>query len=282
VLAGACSSSDIASAMPVKKLPGRTRMTAAVTYRFYTSNYERVSEAVANEPQVARETEYYLANIDKVTSIDDFMADSRLVDYAMKAYGLEDMSYAKAFVRKLLEEGVDDSSSLANQLTDQRYHQLASDFNFERYGEITTTFERTRSGVVELYQRQSIEEQAGETNTGARLALYFQRRAGEIDSVYDILGDEALFEVVRVNLGLPDQMSLLDIDKQVEMITDRLDLSDLSDSEFVDDFLNDFVVRWDVKNPEASSVPNIAPITSGVQTISTDLLATIQNLKTGG
>ena len=257
-------------------------MTAAVTYRFYTSNYDRVSEAVSKEPQVARETDYYLKNIEKVKSIDDFMADSRLVNYAMKAYGLEDMSYAKAFIRKVLEGGVDDKESFANKLSDPRYRELAADFNFVRYGDTTTTFERTRSGVVDRYKRQTIEEQAGETNTGARLALYFQRKAGEINSAYDILGDQALLQVVRTALGLPQQMSLLDIDKQAQLITDSLDLTDLQDPNFVDDFLNDFVVRWDVQNPETPPVPTIAPlVSSGIQGISTDLLTSIQSLKSG-
>lgn len=261
---------------------GSNRMTAAVTYRFYTSNYERVSEAVANKPQVARETEYYLTKIEEVKSIDDLVADSRLFNYMMKAYGLEDMSYAKAFVRKVLEGGVDETDSFANQLTDPRYRELASDFNFARYGEITTTFERTRGGVVDRYQRQSIEEQAGNDNTGARLALYFERRVGEIETPYDILGDVALLQVVRTNLGLPAQISLLDIDKQAQLISARLDIEDLSDPDFVADFLNDFVVRWDAENPEQVSAPTITPLrSSGIQSFSVDLLTSLQGLKTG-
>ena len=34
-------------------------------------------------------------------SIDDFMKDTRLYNYAMKAFGLDDMAYAKAFMRKV-------------------------------------------------------------------------------------------------------------------------------------------------------------------------------------
>ena len=208
-------------------------MTAAVTYRLYASNYERLNESVARKPQVARETEYYLSKIEDVKSVDDLMGDFRLYGYVMKAYGLDDMSYAKAFIRKVLEGGVDSSDAFAKQLADPRYAELATDFNFKRYGELATTFERTRSGVAERYQRQSVEEQAGEASTGARLALYFERKAAEIDSPYDILADTALLEVVRTNLGLPAQISFLDIEKQAELITSKLDLKDLSDPDFV-------------------------------------------------
>ncbi|GIL00260.1 MAG: hypothetical protein BroJett030_01590 [Alphaproteobacteria bacterium] len=256
-------------------------MTAAVTYRFYTTNYERVTDAITRDPQVARETEYYRSKIETVKSVDDLLADRRLVNYVMKAYGLAEMSYATAFIRKVLTEGVDSDEALANQLTDRRYRDLAADFNFKRYGETTTTFERTRGGVIERYQRQSIEERAGETSTGARLAMYFERRAGDIKSAYDILADPALAQVVRTYLGLPPQTAMIDIDRQADLINDRLDLAELAEPDFLARFLRDFVVRWDVENPEAAAVPSIVPLAAGVKTISTDLLAAIQNLKAG-
>ena len=40
--------------------------------------------------------EYYRENIGKVETVDEFVDDSRLLNFALKAYGLEDMSYAKA------------------------------------------------------------------------------------------------------------------------------------------------------------------------------------------
>ena len=39
-------------------------------------------------------------------------ANTRVFNYAMNAFGLGDMAYAKAFMRKVLTEGVDDSTEL--------------------------------------------------------------------------------------------------------------------------------------------------------------------------
>ncbi len=256
-------------------------MTAAVTYRLYTQNVDRMLDSVAKKPPVARETEYYLSKIEEVDSLDAFMADSRLVNYAMEAYGLGEMSYAKAFIRKVLEEGIDNSGSLANRLTDRRYFEFAQDFNFARYGDTTTTFERTRSGTVDKYHQQQMEVAAGDANKGARLALYFARRAGDIDSPYDILADTALSQVVRTALGIPKETALMDIEKQADMISERLDIENLSDPEELDTFLERFVTMWDLENPDSVSVPSIVPLVSGVQTVSQDLLAAIQTLKTG-
>ena len=68
---------------------------------------------------VDRETKYYLENISKVKTIDEFVKDDRLFRYAMKAHGLEDMAYAKAFMVKALKEGVADPGQLRQQAAGQ-------------------------------------------------------------------------------------------------------------------------------------------------------------------
>ena len=96
-------------------------LTTAATYRMVANDLARSLDTTSKRPDVARETAYYLKNIGNVKSIDDFLGDDRLFAYAMKAFGLQDMSYAKAFMRKVLTEGIDDRRSFANSLTDVRY-----------------------------------------------------------------------------------------------------------------------------------------------------------------
>ncbi len=48
----------------------------------------------------------------------------------MKAYGLEDMTYAKAFMKQVLESDLSDPNSFANRLSDPRYKEFAAAFNF--------------------------------------------------------------------------------------------------------------------------------------------------------
>ena len=126
----------------------------------------------------------------------------------MKAFGLEDMTYAKAFMRKVLDEGIDKRDSFANSLTDQRYREFVETFNFARYETTTTIFDRTRQGTVDRYVRQTLEEDAGAQNEGVRLALYFERKASRASvSAYSILADPALLKVVQTALGIPASAS---------------------------------------------------------------------------
>ncbi len=106
-------------------------MTSTLTsYMLLSRNLATSLQRKSAEPITARETAYYQANISNVKSVDDFMADQRLYSYAMKAFGLEDMTYAKAFMRKVLTEGTSDSSAFANRLADDRYVAFAKAFDF--------------------------------------------------------------------------------------------------------------------------------------------------------
>ena len=91
------------------------------SYLLIARDIPKAISQVETQPMVKRETDYYLANIGKVKSIDDFVNNDRLFKYAMKAFGLSDMDYAKAFMVKALKEGVTDPDSFANKLTDKRY-----------------------------------------------------------------------------------------------------------------------------------------------------------------
>jgi hypothetical protein len=261
----------------------RVVLTTLAGYSLIARDLPRSLDNVAAKPQVSRETEYYLGHIEDVKSVDDFLADRRLFGYAMKAFGLGDLTYAKALMRKVLVEGVDKPDSLANTLTDQRYREFAEAFNFARYAETTTIFDRTRQGTVDRYVRQTLEEDAGAQNEGVRLALYFARKAPEITSHYGILGDIALLKVVQTTLGISPATAALNIDKQAEMFAKRLDIDDLKDPDKVANLLNRFASLWDLsQGNSASGSPGLLfaqPLELG---IGGDLLASLQNLKLGG
>jgi len=256
-------------------------LTTSVVYRQITADMERSLERIGNMPQTGRETQYYRENIEKIRTIDDFIADKRIYDYALTAFGLDDMRYAKAFIRKVLEEGTDNPDSLANRLADKRYREFATAFNFARHGEVTTTFGRVREDTVQRYLRETLEIDAGRQNEGVRLALYFARKAEKIDSAMDILADRALLKVVQVATGISPLTSAANIDRQAELIASRLDISDLKDPKKLDQFLTRFTSLWEIENGPPMSVPAILGPARAFG-LSADLLASLQRIKLGG
>lgn len=85
---------------------------------------------VSQQGLVERQTKYYKENIGNVKSVDEFLGNYQLYSYAMDAFGLGEMTYAKAFMKKVLESDLNDQNSFANKLTDERYREFAASFNF--------------------------------------------------------------------------------------------------------------------------------------------------------
>jgi Protein of unknown function (DUF1217) len=251
-----------------------------------SKDLDRSLKNTAAEPEVARDTKYYKDHIGKVKTITDFFADQRLYAYAMKAAGLSDMSYAKAFMRKVVTEGVDKSNSFANTLSDPRYRKFAAAFNFSRYGETATSQKAAQQGTIDNYVRQTLEENVGNQSEGARLALYFQRVAPSVTSIFGLLGDKALLKVVHTALQIPELTSLMNIDKQADMIGKRLKLDDLKDPKKLASFLTRFTTLWELDNSTSTSSAStntaLIFVQSGSLGISSGVLSAIQSLKLGG
>ena len=258
-------------------------LSTVASYKILTQNLDKSLARVGATPEVHRETDYYMATIGKIKSIEDFLANDRVYAYAMKAFGLKDMIYAKAFVKKVLTDGIDSANSFTNQLTDPRFKELATAFNFKSLGTTTTIFDRTQKGVVSKYLQVQLEEQAGSSNEGVRLALYFRRKAPDITSAYSILGDPALYKVAQVALGLTSSGSANNLDMQAEIIKSKIDLENLDDPAVLNKFLTRFTTIWEIKNGTSTAIAPALAITQGVQSItSMETLAKIQTLRFKG
>ncbi|MBB5751034.1 DUF1217 domain-containing protein [Prosthecomicrobium pneumaticum] len=254
--------------------------TTFSTYRLLTRNLDRTLKLKAAEPQVALETKYYLENITKVKSVDDFLKNTRLFNYAMNAFGLGDMAYAKAYMRKVLNEGITDTKSFANRLNDERFVAFAKAFDFDNYGALTTSRSQARQDVADKYVRQALEVDQGVENEGVRLALYFQREAPSVKSAYGLLADPALWKVVKTVYGFPDAMAMADIEKQANAVTKRLDIADLKDATKLDRLIRRFTARWDADQGVASS-PALSLIGRSYST-SSNVALTLLGFKYGG
>lgn len=254
-------------------------VSTTATFRAISTDLGRSLRATAAKPDVARETAYYKEHIAKVASVEDFIKDKRLFAYAAKAYGLESLAYAEAFMAKALREGVDSNTSFANTLSDRRYRDFVAAFDFKRYGPQATSKVSAQQSTIDRYVRQTLEADAGRQDEGVRLALYFERRAGSISSPFGILADAALLKVAQVALGLPAAMSRSNIDKQAGMITERLKITDLADPKKLRAFLSRFTAQWENTSGSANQASQIQLSGSSSTTISSDLAASLQSLR---
>ena len=261
------------------------------TYLSYTQINKDLSKSLARtakETDVKREIEYYQKNIRNIKSVDDFMKNDRIYRFAMKAYGLEDMTYAKAMIRKVIEGGVEDSKSMANKLNDPRFKALAKAFDFKALGEATTNSEAAQKGTVDAYVRQKLESNAGAQNEGVRLALYFQRKAASVTSPYGILADKALLKVYQTIFDVSPLSSAQSIETQAATVKKFLNIADLQDPKKVEKMIQKFTAKYDVahgggvgsKSPAMALWDNAT--SGGPVNIGADIYNSLFKLKLGG
>lgn len=245
-------------------------------YQTITRDLPRALAATAKAAAVATRTKYFTAHIGEVTSVADLMKNYRLLSYALKAFGLEDMTGSRALVRKVLEGGVDDPGSLANKMNDARFRDFARAFDFVRHGAATTQRAEASSDIVAKFTRQTLETDAGAGNDSVRLALYFARKAPGLTNAYDILADKALFAVARTTLGLPDAMAQQNIDAQARTLEKKIDFADFRDPAKTRRFVERFAAMADMNRGSNAAAGGV-----GVG-IGQDLLQSLQGLKLGG
>lgn len=244
-------------------------------YRTITRDLTRSLAATAKSPAVAARAKYFEAHVGEVKSVSDLMKNFRLLSFALKAFGLEEMTGSRALVRKILEGGVDDPKSLANKMNDARFKEFARAFDFARHGASTTQRAEASSDVIARFTRQTLETDAGASNDSVRLALYFARKAPSVTNAYDILADKALYAVVRTTLGLPDSMAQQNIDAQARALEKKIDFSHFRDAAKTRRFIERFAAMADMAR--AATAP-----AAGAVGIGQDLLQSLQGLKLGG
>lgn len=249
-------------------------------YHQIARNIEKSVGVISQRPDIRRETDYFLSNIRTVKSAEDFIKNDRLYKFAMTAFGLKDMIYGKAFMRKVLTEGIDGSRSFALQLADPRFREFAEAFNFARYGATATAFERAQQGTVDRYLRIQLETEAGQNDEGLKLALYFQRKAPEVTSVYGLMGDPALYKVLQTALGLPAAYSNTDVDRQAAFLQSRITVEDFKDPVKLDNFLTRFTARWQATNEATGpAIPQVALTRPTLASFDNSLLLSMQLLR---
>lgn len=229
---------------------------------------ERQQATFVASASIQLSEDYFRANIGNIKSAEDLVADRRLLEVALGAFGLSDDINNKFFIKKVLEEGTLSDDSLANKLSDDSYAALSSAFGFGDYDTPNTGLSDFADKILAKYETRQFEIAVGETNDSYRLALYTQRElpdiagksSNEVTKWYNILASEPLRTVFETALGLPSSIGTLDIDQQVRAFQKKAesyfgssDPAQFMDSGKLDGLVKQFLLRDSITNGTTST-----------------------------
>lgn len=242
---------------------------------FLDRTFDRQFAQFSRSPEIARDLAHFTEVAGGIETAADLVQDTRALRVALGAFGLEDELPKRAFIRKVLEEGTLERTSLANRLQDPAWRKFSEAMGFGDFGgllKLTAVRERT----AEQYRVRQFERAVGDRDVSMRLALNFRREIGEIansESVdrtgwFRIMGSRPLREVVEGALGLPGQFGTMDIDQQRQELESRArrQLGEASpavfrDPEVVEDLVRRFLVRAQIESGPSATTPGMAALT---------------------
>jgi hypothetical protein len=227
-------------------------------------------EAFQKSAELVRDEDYFRANIGSINSAEELVSDRRLLSVALGAYGLDDDIDNRFFIKKVLEEGSIDSTSLANKLSDKQYLAFSKAFGFGDYSVPRNKLSDFADKTLESYRTRQFETAVGDQDENLRLGLNAERELATLSARsisndakwYTVMGSEPLRSVFEGALGLPSSFSSLDIDVQLSTFKEKAnkvfgsdEVSQFSDPDKIEGLVRKFLLRAEALASFSSTSP---------------------------
>ncbi len=229
-------------------------MSTSLALRVVDRVKDQQIESIQNTKVNALEIEKFKSEASKVKSADDLIENYDVYSFMMKAYDLEEKIYAKALMKKILESDLNDPESLVNRISDPKIKELAKVFNFEDGGttNVNTSSQEWIDTQLDEYLNTKFINQNRQSNESLGVVLKVRDKVEDLTDWIAVLGDLDLGDFMRTALGVPSQVALLDIDKQVEIFEKRFDVEKLQDPEELDQLINRYIIFKDSESSQAA------------------------------
>ncbi|MCV2878854.1 DUF1217 domain-containing protein [Sedimentimonas flavescens] len=242
-------------------------------WKFLNRTMEKQQAAFTASAQIQRNEDYFREKIGSVTTAAELVADRRLLSVALGAFGLNDDINNRYFIQKVLDEGSLDGGALANKLADKRYLALTKAFGFGDFSTPRTVLSDFPDEIVAQYRDRQFEIAVGEADNSMRLALSLRRDLPELAAQgssektkwFTIIGSNTMSTVFRTALGLPESVSSLDVDQQLEIYRSRTeqafgssDPGQFAQPDRIEELIKTYLLRAELGSGAAASSQSIA------------------------
>lgn len=251
-------------------------------WRFLQRTLDTQKEAFVQTTTFQRQTDYFRENIGKVTSAEELVADRRLLQVALGAFGLDEDIGNKAFIQKILEDGTLAADALANRLSDKRYAALSREFGFGDLGS-RTNLSTFADKLLSRFEDRQFERAVGDVNGDMRLALNLSSGLGDIFDQglsegaewFAVMGSPPVRTIFETALGFPSSFGAIDIDQQRTQFKERSQSVFGTDkvADFADPALQERLIRLYLVRSEATAFAS-----SSAGSVALNLLQSMPNL----
>lgn len=166
--------------------------------------------------------------LDKAATIDQALADPRILKVLLPALGLEGQEANGGLVRSALLSDPDDAEGLAARLG-PTWKAATVTLGVHATGLAGLRDPAVVTRLTDAYLKFQYRSGLDDGQPGLSDALYFLESAKDATSIFDVLGNPVLRRVATGALGLPDQIAVQTVEAQGRALSARLDIADLQD-----------------------------------------------------
>jgi hypothetical protein len=231
-------------------------------------NSAAIEKSYAAGSSSAADIAYFQKIAPTLTTPDALLKNYRALTFVATAYGLGSEVDQTAILKKLMTQDPKATTSLAQQLSDNNYRNFAAAMSV--WAPPPFSSQSTIDAAIAGFKQHSFDTSVGTDSTSLQSAMYFTQNAKGVTSIYQLMSDPALLNVVTTALGIPAAFGNLSFQQQVDILTPRVDMKQFATTAGVATFVNKYL-----------AMDQLNQITSGA-TASDPLLALFGSSNNGG
>ncbi|MFC0408744.1 DUF1217 domain-containing protein [Roseomonas elaeocarpi] len=191
--------------------------------------------------------------ISQAKTLEAALKDPRVLDVLMPALGLDGQQSYPGKVYRLLTADPSDEKSAVSKLADSTWTAANKTLNLSSGGLAALKSAATLTDITDNYKSFSWRSSLDNKALGVSDALYLKEQASTVTDVYSILGNSVLRRVVTGALDIPDEIAIQPVATQAKAISSKLDISKLSDSNYVNKLLERYVANRASENTTSTA-----------------------------
>jgi hypothetical protein len=222
-------------------------------WKFLESTLDKQIENYSDSASVKNDRDYFEQKMSSPITMEDFLADRRLLRISLTAFDLGGEEWKGGFIRHVMEERADPDSTFLKRLNNTAYTNFADTFALED-GKVSLSAD-TIATLGDQFELASFRSAVGDVDNNMKLSLNFQAKIGELvraessetANLYRLLGDVPVRTVLETALNLPGDFNSLDLDLQAKILKERMlsvfsisKVSDITQPDVVDKAIQRF------------------------------------------
>lgn len=221
-------------------MSGAMILPAIQTYLSISSTEaKQITKYESADLQTKSDISYFTKQAPKFKTVDAFLKDYRSVGIVLNAFGMRANVAQTALLRKLITQDPTTATSVAQKLGNPLYLRFAkamTQFNPPPFSVASNV-----AAVITAIGTNNFEAAKDMQSPGLQNALYFKRSIGSLVTLTQIMSDPKLLTVITVATNMPNQFGTLDYDKQVQLLSSKIDLKKFQNTSYVDNFVKRYL-----------------------------------------